>query len=508
MMAWFECFPRSGTIQMKFIGWFIGFAFSCFPNLLLAQVTLSFDDRPPGPLSGQYSSQGVTFNFPLVRDYSQSPGFVHSGSKAIELCFAIEFCKSPLDVKFTTGQGRVRIFVGFTSQLDQSSTVRLRAFDQNGHVVTEALAVLGPSTGPIPVQIPLEVVSPGGRIRQIIAGFASNDAFNNGLVFDDLEFSAAGSPPACPTQQNPVVTLSQPPPNSAVQINEFVLQGTVQTGAPLEEATLAATVPGNVRTSNVLGTIVQPIGGSFGAIRVDELLFPGSNTLTLSVRNCHGSGQARTTLTYSPVPNGTIVKLLGMEITQATQDLNNSVPQLAGKPTVVRLYFSTTGPTSITNVRGDITGFHEGAAFTPLLAQSLGTTDIDASQDMDAKRRDLKKSLNFVLTPDSYAAGTMHFWLARLNVQGPGGATLACDGCAYWTSKFLRARPLNLVVAPYHYQKSDLTADAGASLFGGLGWLNNVFPISGNFPTDTSGINLTMLPMASTGLILPRDNGR
>jgi hypothetical protein len=42
---------------------------------------------------------------------------------------------------------------------------------------------------------------------------------------------------------------------------------------------------------------VQPTTAPFGATRVDELLSPGTNTITLSVRNCHGTSQATRTVT-------------------------------------------------------------------------------------------------------------------------------------------------------------------------------------------------------------------
>ena len=484
------------------------FASLCVSITSRAQVLLTFDDLAASPLSTQYQAQGATFNFPLVRDYAPTPGFAHSGTKAIELCFAAEFCKSPLNVNFTAGETHVKVFVGFTSQLSQASPVLLRALDANGALVGQQTAVLGPSTGPIPVQIPLEVTSAAANIRQITVGFASSDAFNNGLVLDDLAFDAAGPPPDCTAPVNPSVTLSQPQLNSTVQINEFMLQGEVTTAAPLDQATLTVTGPGGTKVTNVLGTIVQPTSAPFGAIRVDESLFPGTNTVTLVVHNCHGTSQASTTVTYAPVANGTVIKLLGMEITQATQDLNNGVPLIAGKPTVVRLYFTTTGTTAtINNVRGDITGFREGGN-TPFLAQSVGTTNVDTSHDLSAKRRDLTQSLNFVLSPDFYQQGLTHFHVERLNVQGPGGANLVCDGCVEWKAGFNRAKPLNLVVVPFQYLHSNLTADPGATLMGGLGYLNNVFPLTGNFPTDTSGINLTILPTRPTSLILPRDNDR
>ena len=480
----------------------------CFPNPAPAQVVLTFDDLAAGPISTQYQSQGATFNYPLVRDYSETPGFTHSGTKAIELCFAAEFCTSTLNVNFTAGQRHVKVFVGFTSQLSQASPVLLRALDVNGALVGQQTAVLGPSTGAIPVQVSLEVTSAAPNIRQIIVGFAGNDAFNNGLVFDDIEFDAAGPPPPCPAPSDPTVTLSQPQLNPTVQINEFMLQGAVTTAAPLDQATLTVSGPGGTKVTNVLGTIVQPASGPFGAIRVDESLFPGANTVTLAVHNCHGAGQASATVTYAPVANGTVIKLLGMEITQATQDLNNSVPLIAGKPTAVRLYFSTTGATTAINaVRGDMMGFREGGN-TPFLAQSLGTTDVDSTQDVYPKRLDLTKSLNFLLSPDFFQRGLLHFWVERLNVEGPGGVTLVCDGCAEWKASFGRAKPLNLVVVPFVYLFGNRTADVSNTLFSGLGYLNNVYPLAGNFPTDTSGINLTILSIRPTSLVLPRDNDR
>jgi hypothetical protein len=478
----------------------------CISTISFAQVVLTFDDVAAGPLSTQYQAQGATFNFPLMRDYE--PGFAHSGTRAIELCFAAEFCKATLNVNFTTAETRVKVFVGFTSQIDQATPVLMRALDVNGVTVAQQTAVLGPSATAIPVQVPLEVTSATANIRQVIVGFASSDAFNNGLVFDDLEFDTAGQPPVCTAPVNPTVTLTLPTAGTTVQINEFRLRGSVTTAAPLDLATLTVAGPTGTKVSNLLGTIVQPHSAPFGEIRVDESLFPGTNNVTLAVRNCHGTSQASSTVDFTPVPNGTVVKLIGMEITQATQDVNNSVRLVAGKPTAVRLYFTTTGPTTlIENVRGDISGFQQGGN-TPFLTTSINTTNIDTTQDRGAKRLDLTKSLNFLLSPDFFQQGLTHFRVERLNVEGPGGATLVCDGCKQWDASFNRARPLNLVVVPFLYLKSNLTADAGATLMGGLGYLNNVFPLTGNFPTDTSGINVTILPTRPTSLILARDNDR
>ena len=254
-------------------------------------------------------------------------------------------------------------------------------------------------------------------IRQIVVGFASPDVFNNGLVIDDLQFDAVGPPPVCTALLDPKVTLAQPQANTTVQINEFLLQGNVTTAALLDKATLTVAGPGGTKVNNLLGTIIQPTSAPFGATRLDESLFPGTNTVTLAVHNCHGTGQASTTVNFTPVANGTVIKLIGMEITQATQDVHNSVPLIAGKPTVVRLYFTTTGATTaINDVRGDLSGFQEGGN-TPFLATSVGTTNVDTTHDLAAKRLGLTKSLNFVLSPDFFQQGLTHFRVERLNVH-------------------------------------------------------------------------------------------
>jgi hypothetical protein len=73
----------------------------------------------------------------------------------------------------------------------------------------------------------------------------------NGLVLDDFEFDAAGPPPICTRDLNLTVALSAPL-NSTVQINEFLLQGMVQTTTSLDQATLTVTSPGSTKVTNLL----------------------------------------------------------------------------------------------------------------------------------------------------------------------------------------------------------------------------------------------------------------
>ena len=147
----------------------------------LAQITapdpidfIDFEDLPangPGTpalvVSNQYASRGVVFNGPVVIDYSIGilaiPGFAHSGSKALEQCFAKEFCTTPFDITFSRPHQRVKLWVGFSQRLTETRSVVMTAFAATG--IRTAVTTLSPSTGPQPVRLPLEIVQPAPILR-------------------------------------------------------------------------------------------------------------------------------------------------------------------------------------------------------------------------------------------------------------------------------------------------------------------------------------------------------
>jgi hypothetical protein len=523
--------PSVHTLALRTACFFAAFVFfalcvSVSSDVKAAPVVIDFEGlQPPITILSQFASQGATFNGPMARDYSQMPGFAHSGTRAIELCFAAEFCTTPLNINFTTGQAHAKLWVGYSSQLSNASRVVFQALDVNGVLVDQTSVVLGPSAGPIPVQTPLEVNSPSKKIRQLVLMFAANPgelAFNNGLVVDDVEFSTAGPPPACGTLETPDVTLIQPPRllqnlQTTVQINEFVLEGVVFTSVPLDEATLTVAGPGGTRSFDLLGSgIVSRTSGHFGPTRVDGALSPGLNNVSVLVRNCAGTHVDRANVLFAPIAPGTSFKFLGMEVTQATQDLRNSVPLVANKPTVVRLYLNVNGPTnSINEVSAAITATHPGGSTLVPLLHSTNAITVDSSPNVNAKRRSLNASLNFVLPPDWFAAGTLHFEVSKLYIQG-AESSLLCDGCRNLDEinaprfvQFRPTKPLNLVLAPYEYSRSQSpTPDILFTPMGALQWLNNVYPVSGSFPSDGAGVRLLrILPTRPTMRDLHTDDG-
>jgi hypothetical protein len=66
-------------------------------------------------ISDQYQSRGLTFNSPVVIDYSKGlsiDGFAHSPTRAIETCYSKEFCRTPIEMKFKDPINYLKIWVG------------------------------------------------------------------------------------------------------------------------------------------------------------------------------------------------------------------------------------------------------------------------------------------------------------------------------------------------------------------------------------------------------------
>src|SRR5580765_7745810 len=93
---------------------------------------------PPADVSSRYATLGVTFGNALGFDYSKNTaypaGFAHSGTKAIEACYASEFCSAPLRINFNSAQARVKVWVGY-GFLRSADTIVLRAYDASGNAV-------------------------------------------------------------------------------------------------------------------------------------------------------------------------------------------------------------------------------------------------------------------------------------------------------------------------------------------------------------------------------------
>jgi hypothetical protein len=118
-----------------------------FPAPLRAQtpVVIDFEGIPQELVFNRFANLGVTFNGPLARDYSETPGIAHSGTQAVEVCFAQEFCTSPLS-QLHRWPGAREVQIGYTAQLSQPARVTMQALDGSGAVVGQAEVALAAGT--------------------------------------------------------------------------------------------------------------------------------------------------------------------------------------------------------------------------------------------------------------------------------------------------------------------------------------------------------------------------
>src|SRR5262249_9006667 len=145
-------------------------------------TVIDFDDLPAGPVgtppqvhvSNQYANRGITFNNPVALNFSHSsdlgypPDFAHSGTNAIETCYATEFCTAPIEMTFTTPQTRVKAWVGLDAtglnSFFSPLTVRLSIFDAGGRELGRATTSFTAPFGIVPIRTPLEVLSQTANI--------------------------------------------------------------------------------------------------------------------------------------------------------------------------------------------------------------------------------------------------------------------------------------------------------------------------------------------------------
>lgn len=185
-------------------------------------VTIDFEDlSTTGPGQGgqvrvtsQYSSRGVVFlTSPVALDYSRAqsiPGFAHSGTRAIEQCYAQEFCRTPFEFRLRRPQSRVRMWVGYRAPLDGDRIVVAQAFGQQEQLLDSDRVVLSGSGNVVPIRTPLQVATDAPRIVRVRVG-VTGDLFSSSLALDDLEFEAAAERVG-PEPQEPEEPPSAPRP--------------------------------------------------------------------------------------------------------------------------------------------------------------------------------------------------------------------------------------------------------------------------------------------------------
>src|SRR5215217_1572606 len=176
------------------------------------------------------------------------------------------------------------------------------------------------------------------------------------------------------------------------------------------------------------------------------------------------------------------VRVEGVEITQAIQDMNHSVTLVAGKKTVVRVYLSRpTGPNI--KVRGEI-AVRRTPSGPAKLVPSLDTAQLKSGQTVKIRsmREDVRASLNFLLPPELTTEGKIHVQVATLK-DATTGAPVTCDGCGGTnvSVSFSAASPLRIKLIRLRYRTSN---PAGTHLASAndlaliKSWLKRAYPVA------------------------------
>lgn len=435
-----------------------------------ASVVITFEDLPPGgasgavPVTNQYASQGVLFDNTTAQDYTFLPGFCHSGTRAVSSCYGVEFCNSPVGVSFTVGQTRVKLWIGIFNSIAQQRSVTLHAFDASNTEIDSQSVNVGPTSGNLPVSVPLEVQSLSAAIRRVTVGYDGNvyNFENHFLVVDDVEYETVGPPPPCLSTVPPVVGFQSPNTNgTTVQCNRFYFNDTVVTPDPYAVHTLTC------ESAAGLGKRTYQMPSAGASTWIDSLLYPGLNTLTDTVTDCKGTTSATRTITYNVIPASTTVTLNTMEVTQSVQTPNDGVELIAGKRTFVRAYLSLSGPlASLRPITARLYayrplgfGYLLGAPVPPYSITPLNSVNVVQNPDFTSQRKTMSATLNFEIPVEwTSSADRIHFELGNLAVDGCEGVVASSnfsyqnDAGGYLYDDFHDAPPLRIVAVPVPYR--------------------------------------------------------
>jgi hypothetical protein len=144
-------------------------------------------------------------------------------------------------------------------------------------------------------------------------------------------------------------------------------------------------------------------------------------------------------------PAGPDQLLEAIEVTQGIQDLAHSVPLIAGRRTLIRLYVKAPNFTSVT---GELLFFSD-AWSSARIVRSSGPMAY-TNEDLSTRREDLAKSLNFDISARDLMVGLggrrVTFQLRNLTFTGPTGSTKQVDPNISYSKTFTLQPPVTLGV--------------------------------------------------------------
>lgn len=171
------------------------------------------------------------------------------------------------------------------------------------------------------------------------------------------------------------------------------------------------------------------------------------------------------------------VQVRGVEIVQCVQDVTNSVPLVADKATLVRLYLEPTSVSQPGQITAEIAWSRSGGGDTFVPALNSLRVDPGSPFSLREQREDIDKSLNFRLPAAAIGAGTLNLRISRIFQPGGGDLPAAAFNIAPVT--FAAAPPLRIRVIGLRYRAGTTTVTPAAVHFSYLkSFLNRAYPVA------------------------------
>jgi hypothetical protein len=220
---------------------------------------------------------------------------------------------------------------------------------------------------------------------------------------------------------------------------------------------------------------------------------------------CCGSGPG-------PGPGAPNVKVDGIEVTQAIQDLDNSVFLIAGRPTVVRAFFSVDSAAITINAQLQVT-LPDGSTKTEDAVCADRVTkpckvEVTPGEDLRIKRDNVEKSANFFLPPEWLATGSGNLKVKISGVKDASNqSAVTCTNCGRpEASKSLPIKPsplLRVALIGVQFQETTQTADplppdSDYKLV--KSWMGRTYPVSPlpeKWKVDVHPLNFLVVELSS-----------
>ncbi len=172
-------------------------------------------------------------------------------------------------------------------------------------------------------------------------------------------------------------------------------------------------------------------------------------------------------------PPGPDMHVDSIEVTQAIQDLNNSVDLVAGKRTYARVHVSS--PVSVSDVFATLSGRHGLVNLAPIL--SPGNPGSDINMLTSPNRAQINDSFWFELPSSWTTAGDLTL-TARLDPNNAKNDLVLGNNTRTVTVNFKSTPPLRLRLMNVQYTSGGSTYLAGNSHLSALeSWLRRAYPI-------------------------------